>query len=92
MGSRSETAGSLFDELTRKGSESFLMTEVLTQLVDLVGYNACLAKRNQHSLYWAVSRARDLRNEIDSLIVADGNNGSWEQYDRYIEMIPALEQ
>jgi hypothetical protein len=81
---------SLFDELTRQ-TQSFPVTEVLTQLLKVVGHDVCLAKRNLHCSYWTVTRARDICELINALAAKAGEGESWADFDRYTGMILFLE-
>ncbi|KAJ7702747.1 hypothetical protein B0H17DRAFT_1127687 [Mycena rosella] len=86
------TALSLFDELTRQTGKTFPVTDVLTKLLQTVGHDVSLTKRNLHSSYWTVSRARDLCDTINELAAKAGDGDSWEAFDKYTAMIVSLEQ
>ncbi|KAJ7167037.1 hypothetical protein C8R46DRAFT_1095836 [Mycena filopes] len=83
---------SLFDELTHQTHDGFPVTALLTQLLQIVAHDACLAKRNLHSLYWTVSSVRDLCDETNALIASADTGDSWEAFNRYTGMILFLEE
>ncbi|KAJ7495241.1 hypothetical protein FB451DRAFT_1213670 [Mycena latifolia] len=88
----SSTTLSLFAELTRQTKTPFPVTDLLTTLLQSAGHDACLTKRNLHSSYWTVSRARDLCDTINDLAGKAGDGESWDAFDKYTNMIVALEQ
>ncbi|KAJ7120662.1 hypothetical protein C8R43DRAFT_1136604 [Mycena crocata] len=83
---------SLFDELTRQIDLRFPVTELLGNLLRTVGHDVCLTKRNLHSSYWTVSRARDVCDQINTLAARAGDGDSWEIFDKYTAMIVTLEK
>ncbi|KAJ7051301.1 hypothetical protein C8F01DRAFT_1374938 [Mycena amicta] len=83
---------SLFDELTHLTQPGYPVTEVLQQLLQLVGHDVCLSKRNHHAVYWAVSRARDVVDNINALIKVASEGDSWEAYDKYTVMVLWIEK
>ncbi|KAF7300507.1 hypothetical protein HMN09_00935200 [Mycena chlorophos] len=62
---------SLFDELTRLNQPSYPVTDVLRDLLKLVGHDVLHTKRNQHTGYWAVSQARNVIDTINGLVTTD---------------------
>ncbi|KAJ6567959.1 hypothetical protein DFH09DRAFT_1155521 [Mycena vulgaris] len=83
---------SLFEELTHQKHAGFPVTEVLTRLLQTAGHDVCLTKRNLHSSYWTVSRARDVCDTINELAGKAGDGESWDIFDKYTAMIVSLEQ
>ncbi|KAJ7574823.1 hypothetical protein C8J56DRAFT_1032862 [Mycena floridula] len=83
---------SLFDELTQPKRAGFPVTDFLKQLIQAIGHDVCLSKRNLHSSYWTVSRARDVNDTINSLAAKADQDDSWETFDKYTGMISWLEK
>ncbi|KAJ6526188.1 hypothetical protein DFH09DRAFT_171514 [Mycena vulgaris] len=83
---------SLFDELTHQKHAGFPVTEILTRLLQTAGHDVCLIKRNLHSSYWTVSRARDVCDAINELAGKAGDGESWDVFEKYTAMIVSLEQ
>ncbi|KAJ7234008.1 hypothetical protein B0H12DRAFT_164194 [Mycena haematopus] len=80
---------SLFKELTWLKDPKYPVTEILTQLITLIGHDVCLTKRNHYSVYLALSQARDVCNNINDLI---GKAKLWTEVETYMKMILGIEQ
>lgn len=100
--SSSSAVYSLFEDLTtsKAGSKAGRglpeVCELISFLLTDLGNNACTANRNTQVFYRLVSRARDVCDEIISLIVEvetqPTTDFSFTKFDRYTEMIGPLEQ
>ncbi|KAJ7193731.1 hypothetical protein GGX14DRAFT_14486, partial [Mycena pura] len=83
---------SLLNDLIGLKNPTFAVTNVLKLLLELVGHDVCLTKRSHHSLYWALSQARDMCDNINALIAeAETEDDPWSAFDRYTEMLMWLE-
>jgi len=82
---------SLFDDLTQTSGD-YAVTELSKLLIKTIGYDVCSAKRNTHSLYSLVSRARDVCNVINDLISKVDTDDSWAIFDQCTGMILPLEE
>ncbi|KAJ7760004.1 hypothetical protein B0H16DRAFT_586972 [Mycena metata] len=97
------TALSLFNDLTdlKNAAKKFPTTELLTELLTLVGHDVVLAKRNNFSVYWTVSQARDVIDHIIDLVDktaidpnpswADLGAQHWQDFDTYTERLLWME-
>ncbi|KAF7288822.1 hypothetical protein HMN09_01364000 [Mycena chlorophos] len=88
---------SLFDALTKLDNpNAFAVSEILEQLLQLVGYDICLTKRNHHTLYWAISEARDGVNSVNKNIKAvedaDAAVVPWDAWRAYTKKFPEVEE
>lgn len=88
----STTTLSLFDELTGLTHSGFPVTQLLTRLLQAIGHDVCLAKRNLHSSYWTVSSARNICDFINRLAATAGDGDSWDDFNKYTEMLIWLEK
>ncbi|KAF7367850.1 hypothetical protein MSAN_00849500 [Mycena sanguinolenta] len=79
---------SLFKELTSL-NPGYPVTQILADLITLVGHDVCLTKRNHHSVYLALSQARDVCNDINARI---GQAKVWTDVETYMKMIAGIEQ
>jgi hypothetical protein len=82
---------SLFEELTALPGPSYPVTSLLGNLLKLVAQDACLTKRNVHSTYLVVSRARDVCQAINTLATTAGDGDSWDDFNTLTRMITSLE-
>ncbi|KAG8887269.1 hypothetical protein FRB98_000306 [Tulasnella sp. 332] len=86
---------SLFDALTNtsiKPTDIPPAIGLIIFLLNAVGHDACDATRNTQSFYQFVSRARDVCKSIKGLIDKVDNEGDFEAFERYIELIGPLEE
>ncbi|KDQ58714.1 hypothetical protein JAAARDRAFT_69151 [Jaapia argillacea MUCL 33604] len=87
---------SLFEALTAKSSASpdYPVTDLIDTLIKVCARDICSFKFNHQTSYTLISRARDIRDEINVCIqaVQDLHNDSdWDKYDQYTKAIDDLE-
>lgn len=82
----------LYFDLTTPRSNLYPVTEVIYNLIQILGADVCSFRRNPQTSYRLVELARDLHDEINNLIEKVEESGDWEDYIKYTEAIDPLEQ
>lgn len=83
---------SLYAHLTQFRRTGYPATELIKFLIQAIAHDVCLAKRNSHTLFSAVERARDVYDAINMLIDKVSLEPDWSSYDKYTAMIDPLEE
>ena len=84
---------SVFDYLTKLSSEE-PPTELIQNLILVIGQDVCSVKKNKQTWYCFVSRARDIANALNALIqrVNEDSSNFWDNFDKYTAAIDPLEE
>lgn len=82
---------SVFDYLTTLSSEE-PPTELIQNLILVIGHDVCSVRRNMQTLYHLVSRARDIANAVNTLIRKAESSNFWDNFDKYTKVIDPLEE
>ena len=82
---------SVFDYLTTLSSEE-PPTELIQNLILVIGHDVCSVRRNMQTLYHLVSRARDIANAVNTLVKKVESSNLWDNFDKYTKAIDPLEE
>ena len=82
---------SVFDYLTTLSSEE-PPTELIQNLILVIGHDVCSVRRNMQTLYHLVSRARDIANAVNTLVKKVESSNLWDNFDKYTKVIDPLEE
>ncbi|KAF9001627.1 hypothetical protein BDZ89DRAFT_1121327 [Hymenopellis radicata] len=85
---------SLHERLSAIKEPQFSATHMIKDLIEClsVTLTSSSLRRNTHTLCTAISRSRDLCDNINSLISASFNEDGWASFDAYTAMIDPLEK
>ena len=84
---------SAFDYFTTLSSEES-PTELIQNLILVIGHDACSVRQDMQTLYHLVSRARDIADAVNALIdkVNEGSPNSRNDFNKYNQVIEPLEE